>query len=171
MVPAGSSITAPGAAPREVPLLPGRTEVVAAPREQYRLVGDAGEIPANVRVLRVDDALVVTGLPDAQELSLEEFFRACRPGTDARPSLYLCPSPGLEVAMQRKYLWIVGLLAIVLVIALPIAFLATRPQATVAAAPQDLLGQRQPLHQFLRRPHAPLDTGHTERLDGRERGA
>jgi hypothetical protein len=26
-------ITAPGAAPREVPLLPGRTEVVAAPRE------------------------------------------------------------------------------------------------------------------------------------------
>jgi octaheme c-type cytochrome (tetrathionate reductase family) len=43
----------------------------------------------------------------------------------------------MEVAMQRKYIWIGGLLAIVLVIALPIAFLATRPQATVAAAPRD----------------------------------
>ena len=44
--------------------------------------------------------------------------------------------------MQRKYLWIVGLLAIVLVIALPIAFLWGRPQATAAGssvpgAPQD----------------------------------
>jgi len=91
-------ITAPGAAPREVPLLPGRTEVVAAPREQYRLVGDAGEIPANVRVLRVDDALVVTGLPDAQELSLEEFFRACRPGTDCTLSFAAPGGPDAVVA-------------------------------------------------------------------------
>ncbi len=91
-------ITAPGAAPREVPLLPGRTEVVAAPREQYRLVGEAGEIPPTVRVLRVDHALVVTGLPDGQELALEDFFRACRPGADCTLSFSGPGAPEATIA-------------------------------------------------------------------------
>ncbi len=81
-MPLRLEIGAPGASPKEVTLRPGRTEVVAAPREQYRLIGEAGEIPADVRVLRVEHSLRVVGLPDGQELELSNFFRACRPGAD-----------------------------------------------------------------------------------------
>ncbi len=93
-------ITAPGAAPREVPLLPGRNTIVAAPGEQYRLLGDPGEIPPDLRVLRVGNAMVVTGLPAAQALELGNFFGACRPGSDCSLSIAVTGSTELVVGNE-----------------------------------------------------------------------
>lgn len=99
-MPLRLEITPPRGIPREVPLLPGRTRVVASPAEQYRLLGDAGEIPATVRVLRVGNALVVTGLPDGQDLELGNFFGACRPGSDC--TLQIAAPGGPEVAVGNE---------------------------------------------------------------------
>jgi len=77
-----------GSAPVRVVLLDtGRNVVVAGPGEQYRLVGDRGEIPAGVSVRRVNNALVVDGLPADTVLELNNFFGACRPGSDCTLAL------------------------------------------------------------------------------------
>lgn len=99
-MPLRLEITPLRGAAREVPLLPGRTTVVASPAEQYRLLGEAGEIPANVHVLRVGNALVVTGLPDGQDLELGNFFGACRPGSDCALQIAAPGAPELTVGNE-----------------------------------------------------------------------
>jgi hypothetical protein len=61
----------------------GRTRVIVAPADQFRLlVAEQDAAGPELRALRVDNALVVTGLPEGRELELSNFFGACRPGRD-----------------------------------------------------------------------------------------
>jgi hypothetical protein len=80
-------ITPPGGPVRQVLLEPGRTRHVASPAEQYRLIGDPGEVLPSVSVRRVNNSLVVTGLSDERELEIGNFFGACSPGRDCALSL------------------------------------------------------------------------------------
>jgi hypothetical protein len=81
-MPIRLEVTPPDGLVRTVLLDRGRTQVVASPAEQYRLVGEPGEIPASVRVKRINNALVVEGLPGGDELEISNFFGACGPGRD-----------------------------------------------------------------------------------------
>jgi len=77
------AIVPEGAASRELALEAGRTRVVVAPADQFRLIlGEPGAVPPILRALRVGNSLVVTGLPDERELELSNFFGACRTGRD-----------------------------------------------------------------------------------------
>jgi len=77
------AIVSEGGAGRELALGAGRTRVVVSAADQFRLaLPDAGGVPPTLRVLRVDNALLVSGLPDERELELSNFFGACRPGRD-----------------------------------------------------------------------------------------
>lgn len=80
-------ITPPDGPITRLLLEPGLTRHVASPAEQYRLVGGAGEIPPSVSVRRVNNSLVVSGLPDERELQIGNFFGACSPGRDCTLSL------------------------------------------------------------------------------------
>jgi hypothetical protein len=80
-------ITPPGGPVRQVLLEPGRTRHVASPAEQYRLIGDPGEVLPSVSVRRVNNSLVVTGLSDERELEIGNFFGACSPGRDCALSI------------------------------------------------------------------------------------
>ncbi len=75
-------IESAGSAPREITLGAGRTRVFVSPADRYRLVDDAGELPAQLRVVRDGDAIVVHGLPGERELELNNFFGACRAGNE-----------------------------------------------------------------------------------------
>jgi methionine-rich copper-binding protein CopC len=77
------AIVSEGAPARELALGAGRTRVVVAPADQFRLlVAEQDATGPALRALRVDNALVVTGLPEGRELELSNFFGACRPGRD-----------------------------------------------------------------------------------------
>ncbi|RPH41457.1 MAG: hypothetical protein EHM87_19670 [Burkholderiales bacterium] len=101
-------ISAPGEAPRDVPLLPGRNTIAVAPGEQYRLLGDAGEIPPTVRVLRVGNSMRVTGLPDGQELELGNFFGVCGPDSTCTLAISVTGSAELVVGNETVPLAALG---------------------------------------------------------------
>jgi hypothetical protein len=72
------------------PLGPERTRVFVRPGDSFRFVDDAGQVPArfpNMRVRRLDNNLIVDGLPDGREIELNNFFGACRPGAECTVSL------------------------------------------------------------------------------------
>jgi hypothetical protein len=80
-------ITPPDGPVSRLILEPGSTRHVASPAEQYRLVGDTGEIPPSVSVRRVNNSLVVAGLSEDRELEIRNFFGACSPGRDCALSI------------------------------------------------------------------------------------
>ncbi len=72
-------ITLPGASPQRLALGPGRTRVPARPGAQYRVLDDAGQVPPGVTIKRLENAIVVEGLPDGRSLEIGDFFSACGP--------------------------------------------------------------------------------------------
>jgi hypothetical protein len=81
-MPLRLDIVSEDGAARSVAIGAGRNRVPVSPAEQFRLVGGPGDVPADLRAVRSGNALVVTGLRDAGELELTNFFGACRPGRD-----------------------------------------------------------------------------------------
>lgn len=75
-------ITAPGAAPRLVVAGEGRTRVIARPTETYRLIDDTGAPLKGATAKRVDNSLLIEGLPDGKEVEINNFFAAGSTGRD-----------------------------------------------------------------------------------------
>ncbi len=79
------------------PLGPERTRIVVRPGDAIRFVDDSGQPPARapgLRVRRLDNNLIIDGLPDGRVVELNNFFGACRPGAECRVSLADVGPPG-----------------------------------------------------------------------------
>ena len=79
------------------PLGPERTRVIVRPGDTIRFVDDSGQPPARapgIRVRRLDNNLIIDGLPDGRVVELNNFFGACRPGAECRVSLADIGPPG-----------------------------------------------------------------------------
>lgn len=62
-----------------IPIGPGRTELIANPGSRYRVLDtEGGPIDAVVQLRRIGDDLLIQGLPDGAEVSLQSFYFACR---------------------------------------------------------------------------------------------
>lgn len=71
--------TLPRATPERLALGQGRTRVAARPGAQYRVIDDAGQVPAGVLVKRVENDILVEGLPDGRSVEISDFFSTCGP--------------------------------------------------------------------------------------------
>jgi hypothetical protein len=68
-----------GAAPQRQALESGRTRVTARPGAEYKIVDDAGKVLPGTSVKRVDNSLVIEGLPEGRSVEISDFFTACAP--------------------------------------------------------------------------------------------
>jgi large repetitive protein len=72
------------------PLGPERTRIVVRPGDTIRFVDDAGKPPTRLprmQVRRLDNSLIIDGLPGDQVIELNNFFGACRPGAECAVAL------------------------------------------------------------------------------------
>ena len=69
----------PGAPPQRTALGAGRTRVPARPGTRYQLLDDAGQIPAGVTIKRIENGVVIDGLPGDRSVEITDFFTACGP--------------------------------------------------------------------------------------------
>nr|MCU0624309.1 Ig-like domain-containing protein [Gemmatimonadaceae bacterium] len=79
------------------PIGPERTRVVVRPGDAFRFVDDTGQPlvrAPGLRVRRIDNNLIIDGLPDGREIELNNFFGACRPGAECTVSLQGIGLPG-----------------------------------------------------------------------------
>ncbi len=79
------------------PVGPERTRIVVRPGDAIRFVDDSGQPPARapgLRVRRLDNNLIIDGLPDGRVVELNNFFGACRPGAECKVSLADVGPPG-----------------------------------------------------------------------------
>lgn len=91
-------IDAAGNATR-LPVENGRIDIAAQPGTIYRLVDENGAaIGSGPRVLRIEEDLVITDLPQGEVIGLTEFFSACSPADPCTLSLAeLGGSPGQTI--------------------------------------------------------------------------
>ncbi|MFN9775918.1 MAG: Ig-like domain-containing protein [Burkholderiales bacterium] len=83
---------------------PERTRVVVRPGDSFRFIDDAGQPIARaprLRVRRLDNNLIIDGLPDGREVELNNFFGACRPGAECKVSLAGVGLPGAAVITEE----------------------------------------------------------------------
>ncbi|MFM1991916.1 MAG: hypothetical protein RJA99_4873 [Pseudomonadota bacterium] len=74
-----------------------RTRVVVRPGDTFRFLDDTGQPlvrAPRMRVRRIDNSLIVDGLPEGREVELNNFFGACRPGAECKVSLDGLGFPG-----------------------------------------------------------------------------
>ncbi len=64
---------------QRLPVGGGRLRLEAEPGMRYRLLDDAGRVPATVAVKRVGDNLVLDGLPNDAVVEIDRFFTRCTP--------------------------------------------------------------------------------------------
>jgi hypothetical protein len=66
-----------------------RTQVVVRPGDSFRFMDDSGKpVKApGLKVRRLDNNLIIDGLPDGQVIELNNFFGACRPGAECTVAL------------------------------------------------------------------------------------
>ncbi|MEI7443804.1 MAG: hypothetical protein WCK28_02850, partial [Burkholderiales bacterium] len=80
------------------PIVGERTRVVVRPGDAFRFVDDTtGKPPLRaprMRVRRIDNNLIIDGLPEGREVQLNNFFGACRPGAECTVSLEGIGFPG-----------------------------------------------------------------------------
>jgi hypothetical protein len=76
-----------GSAPQRLTLGEGRTRVTARPGSEFKIVDDAGKALPGTSVKRVDNHLVVDGLPDGRSVEITDFFTACGPSGASSCSL------------------------------------------------------------------------------------
>jgi hypothetical protein len=69
----------PGVPTQRMPLGGGRTRVQARPGSQYSILDDVGQVPAGATIKRVDNSIVIGGLPDNRSVEISDFFTACGP--------------------------------------------------------------------------------------------
>jgi hypothetical protein len=82
---------------------PERTRVVVRPGDSFRFIDDAGQPIARaprLRVRRLDNNLIIDGLPDGRVVELNNFFGACRPGAECKVSLAGVGLPGAAVITE-----------------------------------------------------------------------
>jgi hypothetical protein len=83
---------------------PERTRVVVRPGDSFRFIDDAGQPivrAPRLRVRRLDNNLIIDGLPDGREVELNNFFGACRPGAECKVSLAGVGLPGAAVITEE----------------------------------------------------------------------
>jgi hypothetical protein len=68
-----------GGTPQRQALESGRTRVPARPGAEYRIVDDAGKVLSGTSVKRIDNSLVIEGLPEGRSVEIADFFTACAP--------------------------------------------------------------------------------------------
>ncbi len=76
-----------GSAPQRLPLGEGRTRVPARPGSEFKIVDDAGKVLPGTSVKRVDNHLVVEGLPGGRSVEITDFFTACAPSGESSCAL------------------------------------------------------------------------------------
>lgn len=76
-----------GSAPQRLTLGEGRTRVPARPGSEFKIVDDAGKVITGTSVKRVDNHLVVEGLPGGRSIEITDFFTACAPSGASSCSL------------------------------------------------------------------------------------
>jgi hypothetical protein len=82
---------------------PERTRVIVRPGDAFRFIDDAGQPivrAPRLRVRRLDNNLIIDGLPDGREVELNNFFGACRPGAECTVSLAGIGLPGAAVITE-----------------------------------------------------------------------
>jgi large repetitive protein len=76
-----------GSAPQRLTLGEGRTRVPARPGSEFKIVDDAGKVIPGTSVKRVDNNLVVEGLPGGRSVEITDFFTACAPSGESSCAL------------------------------------------------------------------------------------
>ena len=76
-----------GSAPQRLTLGEGRTRVPARPGSEFKIVDDSGKVIPGTSVKRVDNHLVVEGLPGGRSVEITDFFTACAPSGASSCSL------------------------------------------------------------------------------------
>jgi hypothetical protein len=76
-----------GSALQRLTLGEGRTRVPARPGSEFKIVDDAGKVIPDTSVKRVDNNLVVEGLPGGRSVEITDFFTACAPSGASSCSL------------------------------------------------------------------------------------
>jgi hypothetical protein len=74
---------------QRTPIGPERTQVVVRPGDAFRFVDDTGQVvkAPQLQVRRLDNNLIIDGLPDGQVVELNNFFGSCRPGAECTVNL------------------------------------------------------------------------------------
>ncbi|MCX7228231.1 MAG: Ig-like domain-containing protein [Burkholderiales bacterium] len=76
-----------GSAPQRLTLGEGRMRVPARPGSEFKIVDDAGKVIPGTSVKRVDNHLLVEGLPGGRSVEITDFFTACAPSGASSCSL------------------------------------------------------------------------------------